>query len=135
MAIKNTPINSIIKYKQNTTRDKLTILKKYHSYFCTWIHTNNITYAKWISQSQLYKSQHTNHNYQKLQQYYQTRQTQYFTKIIQTNFNILQNRDFRYINPPTHLPLVNISITECNPENDILTTGHTIQVIHDSTYL
>jgi hypothetical protein len=35
MAIEHTPINSIIKHKYNTTRDKLTILKKYHSYFCT----------------------------------------------------------------------------------------------------
>jgi hypothetical protein len=83
----------------------------------------------------LYKSQYSNHNYQKLHQYYQTRQTQHYAKIIQTNFNTLQHRDSRYINPPIHLPLVNISITECNPENDIITTRHTIQTIHDSAYL
>jgi hypothetical protein len=35
LPIKNTPINSIIKHKHTTTRDKLTILKHYHSYLCT----------------------------------------------------------------------------------------------------
>jgi hypothetical protein len=124
--LKYIPINSITKYKQCTTRDKLTITKKHHLYLCTWIHNNHTTYAKWISQTKLYQIQHQNHNLQILKQYYQTRQFQHFTQIIQKSFNTTQNKDTRYITPPTYLPLVKISIIECNPENDIMTTGHTI---------
>jgi hypothetical protein len=133
LTIKNTPINSIIKHKQCTTKD--TITKKYHSYLCIWIYNNHTTYAKWISQSKLYQNQHSNHNFQLLKQYYQNRQTKHFTDTIQKILNTTQNKDSRYIHPPAHLPLVKISITECNPENDIFTTGHTIQVLHNFAYL
>jgi hypothetical protein len=124
--LKHISINSITKHKQCTTRNKLTITKKHHLYLCIWIHNNHTTYAKWISQTKLYQSQHQNHNLQILKQYYQTRQTQHFTEIIPKSFNTTQNKDTRYITPPTYLPLVKISITECNPENDIMTIGHTI---------
>ena len=56
LTVKHTPINSIIKYKQCTTKNKVTIIKKYHSYLCTWIYNNCITYAKWISQSNYIKT-------------------------------------------------------------------------------
>jgi hypothetical protein len=43
--------------------------------------------------------------------------------------------DPKFIIPPLQIPLVNVSIFECNPENDIITTVNTIQVFHDSAYL
>jgi hypothetical protein len=131
--IKTIPINSITNHKQYTTRDHLTITKKYHSYLCTWVHTSRTTFAKWVSQSYLYR--HPQYNYPLLQQYYQTRQINHFIDLIRKQFNTPQNRDTRFINPSLHLPLVKISIAECNPKNDIQTTDHTIQVLHSSTYL
>jgi hypothetical protein len=121
--------------QQNTRKDQFIIIKIYHSYLCTWISNNNITYAKWVSQSYIYQNRHANHNYQILLQYYHTRQTKHYNELIRKQFNSPQHRDSRFITPPIRLPLVNISVTECNPEYDIITTGHTIQVLYDSAYL
>jgi hypothetical protein len=133
--LKHLPIHSIIDHKQNTSKDQFTIIKKYHSYLCTWIPNNNITYAKWVPQSYIYQTRHANHNYQALLQYYHMRQIKHYNELISKHFNFPQHRDNRVITPPLHLPLVNISITECNPEYDIITTGHTIQVLHNSAFL
>jgi hypothetical protein len=83
----------------------------------------------------MYYNHHTNHNYQLLIQYYRARQNKHYNDILNKHFNHPQHQDNRFITPPLHLPLINISITECNPEYDIITTGHTIQVLHDSAYL
>jgi hypothetical protein len=131
--LKNRPITAVINHKKRLTRDPLNILKQYHSYLCTWLHHSGITYAKWVPQSYLYT--HPPHNYPLLRQYYHSRQTKHFTELTNKYFNKTQNQDTRFIHPPIQLPLVNISTTECNPENDILTTGHTIQVLHNSAYL
>ena len=98
-----------------------------------WLYHSGTAYAKWVPQSYLDKNHQ--HNYPLFWQYYQTRQTKHFTKFINKNFNRPQIQDTRCIHLPIHLPLVNISTTECNPKKDILTTGHTIQVIHNSAYL
>jgi hypothetical protein len=133
--LKHLPIHFILNHKQNISKDQFTIIKKYQSYLCTWIFDNNITYAKWIPQSYIYQNCHANHNYQILLQYYHTRQIKHYNELIRKQFNSSQHRDTRFITPPIHLPLVKISITEYNPEYDIITIGHTIQVLHNSAYL
>jgi hypothetical protein len=133
--LKHTPIHSIIDHKTNIKKDQFTITKTYHSYLCQWRLNNNNSYAKWVPQSYMYHNYYTNHNYQLLTQYYHTRQIKHYNDILNKHFNHPQHRDNRFITPPLHLPLINISITECNPEYDIITTGYTIQVLHDSAYL
>jgi hypothetical protein len=133
--LKHLSIHSIIDHKQNIKKDQFSINKIYHSYLCTWISNNNIAYVKWTTQSHIYQNHHANHNYQILLQYYHTRQTKHYSELIIKQFNSLQQKDNRFITPPLHLPLVHVSITECNPEYDIITTRHTIQVLHNSAYL
>jgi hypothetical protein len=91
--LKNRPITAIINHKKRLTRDHLNILKQYHSYLCTWLYYSGTTYAKWVPQSYLYK--HPPHSYPLLRQYYHSRQTKYFTELI----NKSQNQDTRFIHP------------------------------------
>ena len=133
--LKHTPIHSIIDHKHNIKKNQFIITKIYHSYLYKWRQNNNNIFAKWVPQWYIYKNRHYNHNYQLLLQSYRTRQIKHYNDIISKHFNHPQHQDNRFITPPTHLPLVNISITKCNPEYDIITTGHTIQVLHDFAYL
>ena len=123
-------MHSIIKDRLNTYKDKNQITKKYTSYLCQWLLPNETIYHKWLPQKDLFpwNNQNTiNHNILLLTQYYTHKQNQYFTNILQSNFNEEQTRDSRYIPPPQIIPLCHISINECNPDNDIACTQNIIQ--------
>jgi hypothetical protein len=135
LEIKNLPIHSIINHKHHTTRDYFHIIKYYQSYLCIWHHPNGTSYSKWTPQSYLFHPHRRQHTFPLLLHYYTTRQRQHFEHTILTHFTPNQHRDPKFIIPPLQIPLVNVSISECNPENDIVTIVNTIQVFHDSTYL
>ena len=44
-------------------------------------------------------------------------------------------RDIRYIPPPQTIPLCQIHINECNPEDDIACTQYTIQTQYDNAHI
>ena len=44
-------------------------------------------------------------------------------------------RDTKYIPPPQTIPLCQIQINECNPEDDIACTQYTIQIQYDNAHI
>ena len=50
------PIHSMLDHKENKTKDKYKIIKKYQTYLCQWNLPNNITYNKWMPQRKLFPS-------------------------------------------------------------------------------
>ena len=71
------------------------------------------------------------HNTSFLINYYTKKQHTFYKNIINANFTLEQNKDTRYIPPPSIIPLAHISINECNPERDIKVNKHTIQIQND----
>ena len=132
------PIQSIIKYRSNTYKDKIKITKKYTSYLCQWLLPNKTIYDKWLPQKDLFpwNNQNTiNYHILLLTQYYTHKHNQHFTNILQLNFNEEQMRDSIYIPPPQVIPLCHIHINECNPDNDIARTQNTIQSQHGVSHI
>ena len=52
------PIHIILDHKNNETKDKDKITKKYTTYLCQWS-LQNTTYHKWLPQSELFPMNHT----------------------------------------------------------------------------
>ena len=120
------PIRTIINHKTITTKDKYQISKKYNTYLCQWIDSNHITYNKWMAQRELFPPNLPtvmHHNLNLLTTYYTDYQNRHYQNIINIHFTPERNRDTRYIPPPTIIPCVKTSTTECNPERDINTTN------------
>ena len=67
------------------------------------------------------------HNIKLLKEYYTRYQHNHYKNIVNIHFNLVQNRDTRFIPPPTRMTLIQISTIECNPKNDIITVENTIQ--------
>ena len=55
--------------------------------------------------------------------------------MINNHFTPEQTRDTRFIPPPTKIPHTQISIIECNPKNDIVTTKNNIQTLGEITHI
>ena len=121
-----------------TYTDKYKITKKYASYLCQWRLPNETTYNKWLPQKELFpwnNQNAINHKILLPTQYYTRKQHQHFTNILNINFNQEQMRDIRYIPPPQTIPLCQIHINECNPEDDIACTQYTIQTQYDNAHI
>ena len=132
------PIQKILDHKQNQSNDHNRIPRTVTSYLCKWTTTSNNTYHKWRIQRDLYPYCDTNtcnHNTNLFTHYYRERQHKHFLNIIKAYFSTAQHKDTRYVTPTTIIPLVHISITECNPENDIETNSNTIQTQFDVAHI
>jgi hypothetical protein len=77
----------------------------------------------------LYKTT-PNHNIPPLTQYYKTKQHQYYSTLLLKHFHPTQPKDTKFITPALSLPLIHLSIQECNPDKDILTHTPTIAIQH-----
>ena len=75
------------------------------------------------------------HNTSLLVNYYSNKQHTFYRNIINANFTLEQNRDTRHIPPPLIIPLIHISINECNPEKDIKIDTCTIQIQNDTAHI
>ena len=131
-------IHTIISHSNKKTKDKYKITKNYDTYLCQWILSNHIIYNKWISQREFFPYNQplvTKHNTTLLQEYYTKHQHSYYKNILETYFTTVQNRDTRFIPSSEIIPHTQISITECNPENDIITSKNTIQTQNEVTHL
>ena len=71
----------------------------------------------------------TEYNLILLKQFYLTQQHNQYQNIIKQNFYQIQSKDTRYIHEPLQLPLVQISLNECNLDTDINIHEPTIQII------
>ena len=132
------PIHTILNHKANETKDKYKLTIKHNTYLCQWILQNNITYHKWLPQRTLFPLNQPlviEHNLKLLNEYYTKYQHDYYKNIVNTHFTPAQLRDTRFIPPSTKLPHTQISIIECNPEEDIATTQNTIQTQNELTHL
>ena len=132
------PIHKILDHKQKQSNDHNGIKRTVTSYLCQWTTTNNNTYNKWRTQRDLYpycEANICNHNTNLLIHYYTERQHKHFSNIINAYFTTEQHRDTRYVTPTTIIPLAHISISECNPENDIETNSDTIQTQFDVAHI
>jgi hypothetical protein len=76
-----------------------------------------------------------NHNIPPLTQYYKTKQHQYYSTLLLKHFHLTQPKDTRYIIPELSLPLVHLSIQECNPDKDIITHTSTIAIQHEQAHI
>jgi hypothetical protein len=132
------PIQTILDHKEHKIFDKYKIIKKYTSYLCQWTLPNQCIYTKWIPQHKLlpWTTQTTpNHNIPPLTHYYKTKQHQYYSTLLLKHFHSTQPKDTRYIIPELSLPLVHLSIQECNPNKDIITHTPTITIQHEQTHI
>jgi hypothetical protein len=132
------PIHSILDHKEHKIFDKYKIIKKYTSYLCQWILPNQCIYTKWIPQHKLlpWTIQTTpNHNIPPLIHYYKTKQHQYYSTLLLKHFHPTQPKDTRYITPELFLPLVHLSIQECNHDKDIITNTPTIAIQHEQAHI
>ena len=96
------------------------------------------TYHKWRTQRALYpycEANTCNHHTRLLTQYYMIRQYKHCSHIVNAHFSTSQQKDTRYVTPPTNIPHALISINECNPDNDIETTSATIQIQFDVAHI
>ena len=75
------------------------------------------------------------HNIVLLTRYYTKTQHDHYKNIIDTHFSPEQNKDSRFISPPTNIPYTQIFINECNPEKDIITNTDTLQIINEQTHI
>lgn len=99
---------------------------------------DNTIYNKSIRQSPLFPQNNhhiVNHNVNLLEQYYTLRQYKHFEKLAHQYFYIPQPHNFCFISLPLHLPLVKISISDCNPQKNILTHHHSIHIQQTLTHL
>jgi hypothetical protein len=132
------PIHTILDHKEHKILEKYKIIKKYTSYLCQWILPNQPIYTKWLPQHKLlpWAEQTTpNHNIPPLTQYYKTKQHQHYSTLLFKHFHPAQPKDTRYITPPHSLPLVHLSIQECNPDKDITTHIPTITIQQDQAHI
>jgi hypothetical protein len=132
------PITTILDHKNHKIQDYKFILKTYTLYLCQWQLPNHVFYNKWLSQEKLLPWHNPvilSHSLTILTQYYKTKKHQFFSNILKVYFSPLQIKDTRYIPPPLNLPLINISIHECNPKKDILTNIPLIQVQHNLAHI
>ena len=132
------PIHTIISHSHKKTKDKYKITKNYDTYLCQWILSDHTIYNKWIPQRELFPYNLPlviKHNITLLQDYYTKHRHSYYKNILDAYFTPIQNRDTRFIPPPEIIPHTQITITECNPENDIITTKNTIQTQNEVTHL
>ena len=132
------PIHKILDHKQKQSKDHNGIKRTVTSYLCQWTTTNNLTYNKWQTQRDLYPYCETNicnHHTNLLTHYYKERQHNHYSTTINTYFSTEQQKDTKYVTPTTVIPLAHISITECNPENDIETNSNTIQIQFDVAHI
>ena len=130
------PIQIILKHKIKETKDKYKIAIKTNTYLCQWTTQNNTTYNKWLSQRDLFPLNQPpviEHNINLLKEYYTKYQHNYYKNIVNTHLTPTQTKDSRFIPPSTIIPQTQISITECNPEKDILTITNTIQIQNELT--
>ncbi len=84
-----------------------------------------------MPQKELFRFNHPTvitHNIKLLINYYTKLQHTHYKTIFNTHFILEQNRDTRFIPPPTTVPLTLILINKCNPEKDIFTNKETIQI-------
>jgi hypothetical protein len=101
--------------------------------FCTFCSTktkNNKKHTEGTTK-RTFSIQFTTHHttqHRKIIAYFTKKQHRIYVKTINQNYLNRQTRDTRHINPPLTIPLVNISIHECNPVKDIITNKHTIKV-------
>ena len=79
--------------------------------------------------------QHYSSQYQMPRTYYLKWKNEIQQQIFHNHHPQEQRQDPRFISPPTHIPLTNISITECNPSKDINTQTHTIQIQQNSAHI
>jgi hypothetical protein len=77
----------------------------------------------------------TDHNLRLLKQFYLAKQHKHYQDIIAKNFHQLQSKDTRYIQEPLQLPLVQIQLSECNPDTDINIVEPTIKIIQDKALI
>jgi hypothetical protein len=132
------PISTITDKKHSKRTDKLGTLKKFTSYKCQWTQPENHNYAMWMPTDKVFlhnKPNITDHNLRLLKQFYLTKQHKHYQDIIAKNFHQIQSKDTRYIQEPLQLPLVQIQLTECNPDTDINTVVPTIQIIQDKALI
>ena len=125
-------------HKSNVSNDKYKITKKYNTYLCQWTLENKITYNKWMPQKDLFPFNHPTvitHNITLLTNYYTKLQHTHYKIILNTHFTQKQNRDTRFIPPPTAILFTQIFINECNPEKDILANKETIQIHNEQTHI
>jgi hypothetical protein len=129
------PILNIIDHKEYKLFDTNKIVKKYTSYLCQWILPNQQIYNKWLPQHKLlpWNVQNTPTNtIPSLIQYYTQK---HYRTLILKHFLPTQPKDTRYISPALSLPLIHLSILECNPDKDILTPTPTIQLQHENAHI
>lgn len=132
------PIHTILNHKSNESKDKYKITKKYTTYLYQWSLLNNITYNKWLPQSELFPLNHPpviEHNIKLLKKYYTRHQYNYYNNIVHTHLIPVQSKDPRFIPEPTRIPHLQILVTECNPEKDITTTTNTIQTQNELAHI
>jgi hypothetical protein len=100
---------------------------------------NGNIYNKWLSHILLIpwiaNPLVSNHNLTIFTQYYKTNQHTYYTTLLQTHFFPAQPKDTQFIPPPTTLPLLHISLPDCNPHLDITTNTHTITITYNQAFL
>ena len=114
------------------------IKKTYQTFLCQWNLPNNIIYNKWLPQREIFPLNLPHvieYNISLLVNYYSNKQHTLYRDIINANFTLEQNRDTRYIPQPLNIPLVHISINECNPEKDIKVNACTIQTQNDIAHI
>ena len=124
------PIQAILQHKYHTHKDNQKIQKSYISYQCQWT-IQDATYNQWQPQRALFPQHAPNtikHNITCLKKYYLKRKNETQQQIFHNHHPQEQRQDPRFISPPTHIPLTNISITECNPSKDIITQTQPIQI-------
>ena len=113
------PIHSILDHKEIKTKDKYKITKEYQTFLCQWNLSNNIVFNKWMPQREIF-SLNLPHvielNTSLLVNYYSNKQNTFYKNIINANFTLEQNKDTTHIPPLLIIPLVHISINECNLE-------------------
>ena len=98
--------------------DKYKIIKKQHTYLCQWIPSNGTIYTKNLPQRELFPynlPKVIQHNTNLIITYYTKKQHKLYENIMNKNDTFTQNKDARHISPPINIPLVKISIHECNP--------------------
>ena len=110
----------------------------YYTYLCQWSSVNNQTYTNGkINSYFFHPTRITSHeqNLNTILNYYTQLRNDVYIKLITKHFVPLQIKDTKYIFPALHLPLINISIHECNFEKDINTWTHVIKITNQSIAL
>lgn len=77
-----------------------------------------------MSQCELFSLNHPpviQHNIFLLTNYYTKHQYRYYKSIINTHFTLAQPIDTRFIPLPTIIPPTHVSISQCNPNKDVIT--------------